>query len=269
MIDTSDVRFFDLLLRTGVRLHCAERGDRDGDPILFIHGWPDSWFSFSRVLLQMHRRFRCVAVDQRGFGDSDRPESTYSIAEFGDDIIAALDALAIDRAVLVGHSFGSFVARQVAILTPERVRALILIGTGFVGSNQTTREVQHALRDLPDPIPIQFARDFQSSTAYRPVPPDFFDRIVTESLKLPPRLWQRTMDSLVEHDDTQHLAQIAVPALLLWGDRDALFSRPDQESVISTLPSARLTVYEETGHCPNWERPEQIAADIVDFVSRL
>jgi pimeloyl-ACP methyl ester carboxylesterase len=57
-----------------------------------------------------------------------------------------------------------------------------------------------------------------------PVPPEFFERIVAESLKLPPRLWRLAIDSLVEHDDTQQLARIEAPTLLLWGDRDALFS---------------------------------------------
>jgi len=52
----------------------------------------------------------------------------------------------------------------------------------------------------------------------------------------------------------------------LWGDRDALFSRADQDRFMAKLPAARLTVYEETGHCANWERPEQVAADIAALI---
>jgi non-heme chloroperoxidase len=100
---------------------------------------------------------------------------------------------------------------------------------------------------------------------YRPVPPEFFERIVAESLKLPPRLWRLTIDRLIEYDDSQQLARIAVPTLLLWGDRDVLFSRADQDRFMATLSDARLTVYAETGHCPNWERPEDVAADIATF----
>ena len=76
---------------------------------------------------------------------------------------------------------------------------------------------------------MEFARDFQASTAYRPVPPEFFERIVAESLKLPPRLWRLAIDRLVEYDDTQQLARIEAPTLLLWGDHDALFSRTEQD----------------------------------------
>jgi pimeloyl-ACP methyl ester carboxylesterase len=211
---------------------------------------------------------RGIAFDQRGFGDSDRPVSGYSIAELAADAVALLDALGIERATLVGHSFGSFVARQAAIAHPERVAALMLIGTGFPTSNPVMRELQKSLLDLPDPIPEQFAREFQASTVYHPVPPEFFDRIIVESLKLPPRLWRLIMDRLAEYDDTQQLARIAAPTRLLWGDHDALFSREEQDRFVAALPAARLTVYEDTGHCPNWERPEKVAADIAAFVPR-
>ena len=137
-----------------------------------------------------------------------------------------------------------------------------MIGTGFTAANPVTRELQSALRGLPDPIPEAFAREFQQSTAFRPLPPEFFDRIVAESLKLPPRLWRLAIDRLVEYDDTRQLRDIAVPALLLWGDRDALFSRAEQDQFMAALPSAELTIYEETGHCPNWEQPERVASDI-------
>ena len=249
-------------LATGVRIEYVEQGNPDGEPVVFLHGWPDSWFSFSRVLPLLPESLRALAVDQRGFGGSDRPESGYTIHEMALDVIAFLDALEIERVTLVGHSYGSFVARQAAITQPQRVVALALIGTGFAASNTVTRDLQNALRYLPDPIPVEFATDFQASTAFRPLPPEFFERIVAESLKLPPRLWRLTIGRMVEYDDTKQLARIEAPTLLMWGDQDALFSRTDQDRFMATLPTAKLTVYEETGHCPNWERPERVAADI-------
>jgi pimeloyl-ACP methyl ester carboxylesterase len=243
----------------------VEQGDPDGEAVVFLHGWPDSWFSFSRVLSLLPTHLHALAVDQCGFGDSDRPESGYRIQDLAADAVAALDALAIDRATLVGHSYGSFVARHVTIAQPKRVARLVLIGTGFVESNPVVRDLQNALRDLPDPVPVEFARDFQASTVYRPLPTEFFERIVAESRKLPARLWREMIDRLVEYDDTAQLPKITAPTLLLWGDRDALFSRADQDRFVA-LSRAWLKVYEETGHCPNWERPEQVATDIVAFV---
>ena len=252
-------------LATGPRVNCVRSGDPSREPVILIHGWPDAWFSYSRVMPLLPDALHAVAFDQRGFGDSDRPQSGYSIPEMAADVIALLDALALDRVTLVGHSFGSFVARQAAIAHPERVKTLVLIGTGFAASNEVTRDLQKSLRDLPDPIPVEFSREFAQSTVYTPVPSEFLERMVADSLKLPPRLWRRTLDRLVEYDDTSQLGQIQAPTLLLWGDRDGLFSRTEQDRFIGAMPSARLKVYPETGHCPNWERPELVARDIAQF----
>jgi len=261
-------RFGAVRLRDGVCLHYAESGNPAGQPGVFLHGWPDSWFSFSRVMAALPEDIHAWALDQRGFGESDRPPSGYTIREMGGDVVGFLDALGIERASLVGHSFGSFVARQVAIAHPGRVDDLVLIGTGHAASNPITRDLQAALRDLPDPIAVEFARDFQASTAHRPLPAEFFEQIVAEAMKLPPRLWRLALDRLVEYDDAQELQRIESRTLLLWGDRDALFSRADQDRFIEALPHARLRIYEETGHCPNWEQPERVAGDIAALLLR-
>jgi pimeloyl-ACP methyl ester carboxylesterase len=261
-------RFGKVRVATGPRLNYAEFGWPDGRPVLFLHGWPDSWFSFSRVLELLPDDVRAIAVDQRGFGDSERPASGYSIAEMADDALALLDSLGVPRATFVGHSFGSFVARRVALAHPNRVARLVLIGTGFSPANAVMRDLQESLHDLPDPIPVEFAREFQSSTACRPLPAEFFERIIEESLKLPPRLWKLLIDRLLEYDDTNELSRIAAPTQLLWGEKDALFSRAEQDAFMAALPGARFSIYDETGHCPNWEQPERVAADIVAFLPR-
>ena len=117
----TDLRFSTVRLATGPRLHYAEQGDVDGEPIVLLHGWPDSWFSFSRVLPHLSPRFRILVPDQRGFGDSDKPDSGYGIDDFAADAVAFLDALRIKQATFIGHSFGSFVARAIAIRNPSPV----------------------------------------------------------------------------------------------------------------------------------------------------
>jgi pimeloyl-ACP methyl ester carboxylesterase len=262
------VRLDDVVLRTGIRVRFAEHGAASGAPVVFLHGWPDSWFSFSRVLPLLPNALRAVAFDQRGFGESDHPEAGYSFPELAADAVALLDALGIERASIVGHSYGSFVAREIAIAHPQRVTALVLIGTGFSTWTPVTESLQEALRTLPDPIPEPFAREFQASTAYRPLPADFFAGIVAESLKIPARLWPVMIDALVRYDATAALGKLRAPTLLLWGDRDALFARAEQDQFLAAVPDARLRVYAETGHCPNWERPDDVAADIASFVHR-
>jgi non-heme chloroperoxidase len=261
------MRFDTVPLKSGPRLHCAESGSSSGAPMLFLHGWPDSWYTFSRVMEALPPAVRAIAFDQRGFGESDHPRSEYSIQQLAADTVALLDALDIENATLVGHSYGSFVAREVATAHPQRVAALVLIGTGYATTTPVLEGLQAALRELPDPIPEPFAREFQASTAYRPLPPDFFDQLVAESLKVPAWLWPVQIQALVQHDAVASLAKLRAPTLVLWGEKDALFSREEQNRFLDAVPTARLKVYEETGHCPNWERPADVAADIAAFRS--
>jgi non-heme chloroperoxidase len=262
-------RFATRKLATGPTIHYAETGDPGGEPVILLHGWPDSWFSFSRVMPLLPADVHAFALDQRGFGDSDRSAADYGLAAFAADVVSFLDAASIGRATLVGHSFGSFVARRVAISHPGRVKRLVLIGTGLSPVNAVTRDVQASLLDLADPISPEFAREFQSSTVVVPPPAPFFDRIVAESLKLPSRLWRDIFNGLLASDDEQTLAGIVAPTLLIWGDHDVLFPRDDQDRVVRSIKGARLIVYDETGHCPNWERPERVAADLSAFLREL
>src|SRR5688572_13692985 len=176
-------------IATGTRLHYAEYGDAGGEAIVCLHGWPDSWFSFSRVVEKIPEHYRALLIDQRGYGESERPDDGYDIRSMAADVAAFLDALSIERATIVGHSFGSFVARRVALDYPNRVDRLVLIGTGWLGSNHVTRDVHASLDGLSDPVSREFARDFQASTIFSAVPEAFFEPIISESLKLPSRLW--------------------------------------------------------------------------------
>ena len=81
------------------------------------------------------------------------------------------------------------------------------------------------VQTLPDPVPEPFARAFQASTIYFPLADGFFDELVGESLKLPSRLWSRLLTGLLAFDDVEALGHVQCPTLLLWGERDALFSR--------------------------------------------
>lgn len=262
----TDLRFNTVQLATGPRLHCAGQGEVGGEPVVLLHGWPDSWFSFSRVLPHLLPRYRALIPDQRGFGDSEKPENGYGIDDFVADAIALLDELRINRAAFIGHSFGSFVARAVAIRNPDRVSRLALIGTGVLAGTPPILEARAVLNDLPDPVPPEFAREFQASTAYLPLPEAFFERIVTESLKLPSPLWRRVLDGLLAYDDGASLSRITAPTLLIWGDHDSLFPQVDQDRLVATIPGARLVTLRETGHCPNWERPDRLAMHLQAFL---
>ncbi len=175
--------------RTEVLLNYRSQGSASDETVVLLHGWPDSCHSYSRVmpliprLAIMRSRRTCAGSATR---TSPRPVTpSPSLAA---DVVALLDALGIERATVVGHSFGSFVARRVAEAYPGRVSRLVLIGSGFRAANDVTRSVLDELRTLPDPVPESFARAFQASTIHIPLPEGFFDELISESLKLPSRL---------------------------------------------------------------------------------
>jgi pimeloyl-ACP methyl ester carboxylesterase len=107
----------------GLRLHVAEAGA--GDPIVLLHGWPQHWYCWRRVIPRLAERHRVLCPDLRGFGWSDAPRSSYAKQELAGDVIALLDALELDRVRLVGHDWGGFVGFLVALRAPERVRDLL------------------------------------------------------------------------------------------------------------------------------------------------
>jgi non-heme chloroperoxidase len=154
----------------------------------------------------------------------------------------------------------------VAETHPERVARLVLIGSAVTPLKQETRELQAAVHTLEDPVPAEFAREFQASTVHVPLPKAFFERAVAESLKLPARVWKSALDGLLAVDDTADLGQITAPTLLIGGERDEFFSREEVEGLAAVIPGARLLVYPETGHAVQWERPERVANDLDTFV---
>ncbi|MGB7923693.1 MAG: alpha/beta hydrolase [Pyrinomonadaceae bacterium] len=262
----TQLRFADAQLSTGVRLHYAEQGDPSAHPIILLHGYTDSWLSFSGVLPRLAATYRVYALDQRGHGDSDRPEDgAYTFDDYAADVVAFMDAMGLERASLVGHSMGSMVAQRVALNAPQRVARLILIASATTVRNDGVLELQRAVEMLDDPVPVEFAREFQASTVYHPVPDDFMDGAVAASLKVPARVWRGAMEGmLASHPIT--LDRILTPTLILWGDHDTIFSRAEQDALVATLADASLKVYAETGHALHWERPEQFVRDVEAFV---
>ena len=249
-------RFANARLTTGPGLHYAEHGAADGQPVVFLHGWPDSWFSFSRVMELLPPRLHAFLLDQRGFGNSERPEGGYSIEEFAADIVAFLDS-GVSREPRWSATRSAALSRDGSRLRiPARVTRLVLIGSGLTPANPVTREVQATLPGLSDPIPSQFARDFQAGTVYAPLPSPFFDQIVAESLKLPARLWRDVFDRLLTYDDRDQLDRIRAKTLLIWGEHDALFPRSDQDlltGAIHDVTSMRIEALDtaRTGSAPS------------------
>jgi non-heme chloroperoxidase len=251
-------------LATGPVLHCAEIGDPLGQIVLFLHGYSDSSFSASPLGAHVPPGVRLVAPDQRGHGRSDRPHDGYDMATLAADATALLDTLGCARATVVGHSMGGLVAQRLAIDAPARVASLVLVDTAAAPANAATHELAAAVAAFDDagPVPRDFVEAFQASCLARPLAPDFFARVVEESLRLPARVWRALAPELLRFDSRPDLARIATATRVVWGDRDAVFDRAAQDALCTGIAGATLTVYAGTGHTPHWEEPERFAQDL-------
>ncbi len=257
-------------LPTGVRLNYVERGDPGGIPVVLLHGYTDSRRSYDLVLPLLPSSLRVFAVTHRGHGDSSKPDTGYLPSDFASDLAAFLDAMKIESAVIVGHSMGSTVAQRFAIDYPSRTRALVLEGAFLPAArNEAVREFFQTVRVFADPIDPKVVREFQQSTLTRPVPGPFFETIVSESLKVPARVWKSALEPYTTVDFSDRLKELSVPTLLVWGDRDGFTLRAEQDALNRAITGSRLTTYAGTGHCPHWEEPERFATDLIAFVNRV
>lgn len=260
----------DLKVKTGVTLNYVVQGDPHGPVMVLLHGAGDSWHSWERVLPLLPASYRVYAITMRGHGLSDHPETGYARADFAADILDFLDQLKIHHATLVGHSLGSFVAQKVAELDTDHIDRLVLIGSGpgkrkSAGPAQT--ELANAFAAVRDPVPYTFARDFQASTIFYPIPATFFETMVAEAARVSAATWHGLGSNVNASEDPDDLKKIHVPTLLFWGEKDSIFHRPDQDALLKLIPHASLKAYPETGHALHWERPEQFTRDLLAFVA--
>jgi pimeloyl-ACP methyl ester carboxylesterase len=109
-------------------MHVAEAGA--GEPLVLLHGWPQNWWQWRRLIPLLADRFRLICPDLRGFGWSDAPSADYDKETMADDVLRLLDALELRRAGLIGHDVGGFVGFLVCLKAPERIERYLALNTG-------------------------------------------------------------------------------------------------------------------------------------------
>jgi non-heme chloroperoxidase len=258
------------VLPSGLELPYFEQGESSGVPVLLLHAFADSWRSFELVLPHLPPSVHAFAPDQRGHGDAGRPASGYRVQDFATDVVAFMDVVGLDAAVLVASSSASLTVQRVAADHADRTLGLV-----FIGAPQSLRNkpgasgLVDAVRALDDPIDPAFVREFLEPMTSGSVPPAFFETAVAESLKVPARVWRATLEGLVEAVPATETATITAPTLILWGAEDSFLPRADQEALAAAIPGSRLVVYEDTGHVVHWERPERVAADVAALAEQV
>jgi pimeloyl-ACP methyl ester carboxylesterase len=110
----------------GTRLHVAEAGE--GPPVVLLHGWPQHWWVWRKVIPALAQERRLICPDLRGFGWSDAPSGRYELRELADDILALLDELGLEQVELIGHDWGGYVGFLLCLQAPERFRNYLALG---------------------------------------------------------------------------------------------------------------------------------------------
>ena len=254
-----------------VRLQYVEQGDSLGLPLILLHGYVDSWHSFRRVLPYLPRSIRTFALTQRGHGDASRPVTGYRPRDFATDLAEFMDVLGLQPAVIAGGSSGGIIARRFAIDHPNRTLGLILAGSPHTLQDKpSVLELwDSTISKLEDPIDPSFVREFMMNQLAQQVPQVFLKTMLKENLKVPARVWKATLKGLLEDDSLEQLNKIKAPTLIVWGDKDVVIPRSDQEALLKQIAGSRLVVYPGAGHALYWEEPARFASDIVAFIENL
>jgi pimeloyl-ACP methyl ester carboxylesterase len=256
-----------------------------GPPVIVLHGLGATNASMMPTLAALSSRYRVLAPDLPGFGDSGKPNGTYDAAFFARWLTSFMDAANVDRAHLVGNSMGGRIALETAFVAPHRVSRLALLAPSLA-----FRKFRHAvplvkllapkMGALPLPLlhmqvrramRLLFARPERMSEAWYDAAADEFIRV----LRTPRgRVALFAASRQIYLDEPfgpkgfwSRLSALRTPALFLWGDRDRMVPQAFARHVEKALPLARSLVLEDSGHMPQFEHPEMTHDLVTEFLA--
>jgi pimeloyl-ACP methyl ester carboxylesterase len=264
----------------GVRLHYQEAGDPEAPPMILIHGFAASNLVWSKVFLEFAEAgYRVIAPDLPGYGYSAKPRHLdYTIARQAEMVVSFLKQLKIDRAVLVGSSYGAAIAATIALDHPTLVEKLVMVGA--VNNNKPTRYLLMRLFGSPIIGDILSPLLVGSRRLLRMRMKRVYDRhswvlderrVDARHLPLRTRGAHRAIIRTVRRWDAERVSReahlLTQPTLLMWGDTDREVPLADGERLHQAVPGSRLIVFRECGHLPHEEYPELFVKLVLDFCS--
>jgi len=250
----------------GAKIHYVEAGS--GAPVILIHGLADNVAIWDPVIPALAARFRVIALDQIGFGRSDKPLLNYRVSTLVDFLDVFLTELKIERASLVGNSLGGWVAAAYSLAHPERVERLVLSdAAGYAALTKTMDS--RALRALRvasrDDIRYLGPLAFHDKRFYQDVDTAFKERVTAgDSYTV-----AQVLDSMIRGDDAldNKLQTLKQPTLVLWGREDKLIPLSFGEQFHREIVDSRLRIIDNCGHMPQLECPNEFSAAVLKFFS--
>ena len=277
----------------GIRLHLVEEGD--GFPVVFCHGFPELWYSWRHQIPALAAAgLRPIALDLRGYGETDKPEALqeYDIQHLVGDLIGVLDALNLEKAVLVGHDWGSFVVWSAAVMHPERVERVVSLNVPYRGRSvvlpptsvlkQMGNRVAYILFfQEPGRAEARFSSDLTAALH------SIYDGGAADPAFLSQEEFQVYLDAFRKGgmsgplnfyrnidrnwETTSDLADRVVecPCLVVLADKDPVLRPEFAEGMERWLPRLRKEIISDCGHWTQQEKPEEVNRLLLDFLSDL
>lgn len=243
----------------------------EGPLLVLLHGFGDSKISFVQAAEWLTPHFRVVLPDVPGFGDTDQDlQQSYGARSQTKRLhrfLEHIDAFADGPIVLGGNSMGGHISAAYALQHPERVRKLVLLDAAGL---RVDDPVPYRASEAPLRSEAEFEEYLEGNFVNKPFVPGPFKRMFIEKSQKNFEWLNKIRADLRSDPDyllNDRIAGIAVPTLVLWGDRDTTVSPAHARVWDASLPNSQLIILPEMGHSPQYENPEQTAKIIVDFLS--
>jgi 3-oxoadipate enol-lactonase len=217
--------------------------------------------------------YRVITMDNRDAGESDPEPTTYTVADMAADVVALLDHLRIERATVLGHSMGGYIALQFAVRYPERLEKLILVGTSALAGGALGRPAPTYDRStwIDDPVERTFRRySHMTGPGFFEVRPELLTAVAETARgnRITFEAMTRQSDSAFNsHDVRADLPKISAPTLVIHGAVDPTIPLSAGRRIAEAIPNAQFVEFTNAGHLPHLERTEEFNRIVLDFLA--
>ncbi len=262
------------VLVNGIKLYYEIHGT--GEALILIEGLGYANWSWFRQIKVLSDSYGVVSFDNRGVGKSDKPDIPYSIELMADDVARLMESLGIEKAHILGVSMGGYIAQQLAIKYPKKVRSLVLGCTSF-GGPQSIPLTEEALQSMLKVEGLNAEEVIRQGFKVAISPkflanyPEVVDQLVAWRLDNPtPRYaWERQFAAARAFNVETQLKKIKVPVLVITGSEDIVV--PPQNSILlaERISEAQLVIIPGGGHLFFIEKAEEFNSTVLDFLAGI
>ncbi|MBB6670690.1 alpha/beta fold hydrolase [Cohnella nanjingensis] len=257
----------------GIRLHYTEKGE--GEPLVLLMGLGADGSAWEENARAYEPHFRCIRIDNRGTGESDKPEGPYTTKMMAADALGLLDALGIRRAHFSGISMGGAIAQEVALAAPERMLSLTL-NCSWASCDVYTRAIFETLAAGYAALAADEFQKLLQLIIYTPAYHEHHDDLLEAARRqasssaspMPAHAFRAQCDACVSHRTQGRLGAIGVPTLITAGDRDIFTPLALSQAIAEEIGHAELAVFEGSGHTHHWDRLDDFNNRTLAFLLR-